>query len=537
VRLVQHEAQRGVDPYVRLDALRQPARQRAQPLARRAVLGGGLRGELLQHLVEMPGQRQGELFLGREMAVKGALGEARTVRHVLEVGARVAVPGELGGGRVENQFMGAAGARLLGHRESLPVGEVRPGYHLKNTFLNALFLFPYVEYPHFRTRSSRMPHTDTDTVRVAAEHARLADRQRRLADDVVAGLTGTGLPRHFVPHRWGGAEGTFGAVLDAVAALAEGCTSAAWCAMLWAAHGRFAALLPEEGQRELWGATADIRIAAALMPPWGSAEPASHGWQLRGTWHCVSGVDFADWVLVAAPEPYEDGRRVRVFAVPAREVTVEDTWDSTGLRGTGSHTVVIRDAVVPHHLSFLQAELMRGSDNPAHARCHTAPAQLAGGILFCAPALGAARRALRVWSQWAAAKSAGSGRPNHDSAAVRDTLATASARIDAAGLLLERAARRADTEPVTDLLVAGNQRDAAVAAELLAGAVDRLFRTGGAHIRDAGGELQRLWRDVHTVTSHGVLRLEPVAAAYASAALGDASAAADARANAASRSR
>ncbi|MFF6997579.1 acyl-CoA dehydrogenase family protein [Streptomyces sp. NPDC008313] len=385
----------------------------------------------------------------------------------------------------------------------------------------------------------------------AAAHARAADTGRRLADEVVDALTGSGLPGYFVPARWGGAEGGFAGLLDAVAAIAEGgCASAAWVGMLWAAHGRFAAHLPEEGQARLWAdgaGAAGVRLAAALAPPAGGAEPCAGGHRLHGTWHCVSGVEFADWVLVAAPEPYEDGRRVRVCAVPAREVTVEDTWDSTGLRGTGSNTVVIQDAFVPHHLSFLLVDMLRGGEVTGGARCHTAPAGLAGGILFCAPALGAARRALRVWSAWAAAKGTGSGRPNHDSAAVRDTLATASARIDAAGLLLTRAAHRADTEPVTELLVAENQRDAAVAAELLAECVDRLFRTGGAHVRDAGGELQRLWRDVHTVASHGVLRLEPVAAAYASAAFGDGAPGAsgvprvpdapDTRASAASRSR
>ncbi|MFE7167131.1 acyl-CoA dehydrogenase family protein [Streptomyces sp. NPDC057616] len=193
-----------------------------------------------------------------------------------------------------------------------------------------------------------------------------------------------------------------------------------------------------------------------------------------------------------------------------------------------------REFVPHHHRSFPLAALMRGGDAPGLARCHSVPAQLAGGLMFCAPALGAARRALALWSEWAAAKAPGGGRPHHDSAAVRETLAVASGHIDAAGLLLRRAARRADTEPVDAALVAGNQRDAAVAAGLLADAVDRLFRTGGAHLRDGGGDLNRLWRDVHTVASHGVLRLEPVAAAYASAAL---AADAPARTSAASRSR
>jgi two-component flavin-dependent monooxygenase len=337
-----------------------------------------------------------------------------------------------------------------------------------------------------------------------------------------------------VPRRWGGTEGTFTALLHEVAAVGEACTSAAWVGMLWAAHGRFAALLPEEGRRRLWGASPDIRMSAALMPPAGRAEPAPDGWRLTGTWGCVSGVDSAQWVLVAAPAA--DGEP-RVFAVPGVAVDVLDTWDATGLRGTGSHTTVVRDAFVPYELSFPMAELMRGAA-PVEGlpRCHTAPAQLAGGLMFCAPALGAARRALAVWSRWAASKAPGSGRPQHDSAAVRETLAVASAHIDAAGLLLERAAHRADTEAVTPALVTGNQRDAAVAAGLLADAVDRLFRTGGAHIRDASGELTRLWRDVHTVASHGVLRLEPVAAAYASTALGTGADAAAVRASTASRS-
>ncbi|MFI5976309.1 acyl-CoA dehydrogenase family protein [Streptomyces sp. NPDC051452] len=367
-----------------------------------------------------------------------------------------------------------------------------------------------------------------------AERAAAADRDRRLAGEVVAELTSAGLPRYFVPRRWGGAEGGFASLLAKVAAVGEACASAAWVGMLWATHGRYAALLPEEGRRELWGGSPDVRISAALMPPAGSARPADGGWRVTGSWACVSGIDSAQWVLVAAPEPPEDGGRVRVFAVPTGAVEVADTWDATGLRGTGSHTAVVRDAFVPHHRSFAQAELMRGGDAPDLARCHTVPAQLVGGPLFCAPALGAARRALAVWSRWAAGKTPGGGSPHRDSAAVRETFALASAHIDAAGLLLERAAHRADTAPLTPALVAGNQRDAAVAAELLTDAVDRLFRTGGAHVREGGGELNRLWRDVHTVASHAVLRLEPVAAAYASAVL-DADAVA--RSSTASRSR
>lgn len=98
---------------------------------------------------------------------------------------------------------------------------------------------------------------------------------------------------------------------------------------------------------------------------------------------------------------------------------------------------------------------------------------------------------------------------------MQERLARSAAEIDAAELMLRTAAQRADTEPITPGAVAVNRRDAAVAVEWLATAVDRLFRTGGAHLRDVDGELHRHWTDVLTVASHGALRLEPAAEAFA----------------------
>ncbi|MDV7223267.1 acyl-CoA dehydrogenase family protein, partial [Streptomyces prunicolor] len=102
-----------------------------------------------------------------------------------------------------------------------------------------------------------------------------------------------------------------------------------------------------------------------------------------------------------------------------------------------------------------------------------------------------------------------------DDASVQRALARSAAEIDAVELLLARAATRADAEPTAPQAVAVNRRDAAVAVELLVEAVERLFRTGGAHVRDDAGEIQRAWRDVHTVAAHGALRLDASAGAFA----------------------
>ena len=360
---------------------------------------------------------------------------------------------------------------------------------------------------------------------LAGAGADTADTERRLSPAVIDALTGAGFASHFVPRHRGGREGSFRELFRRAAAVGEGCASAGWCAALYAAHGRFAAYLPQQGQRELWEASPDVRIAAGVMPPSGTAARAGDGWRLSGEWACVSGLDFADWVLLAAVEQVSGQvGGVRVFAVPARDVTVLDTWHSTGVRGTGSNTAVVRDVWVPGHRTFPLAELLAGTPGPGRARCHAVPAMLGGGLVFAAAALGAARQALAAWTGWATGPGPGGGPLRADGAA-RAALARSSAETEAARLLLEAAAVRADTvdpadAPAVAEAVAVNRRDAAVAVDLLVTAVERLFRTGGVHARSDDGVLQRCWRDLHTIATHGVLRLEPAADAYATAVAG-----------------
>ncbi|MEU9393490.1 oxidoreductase [Streptomyces sp. NPDC048324] len=416
------------------------------------------------------------------------------------------------------------------------------------------------DLPPARPTASRGSPSDSleRAVVAAASRATAADLDRCLDPEVVDALTRAGFGRHFVPRRWGGDEGTFGELLTRAAAVGEACASAAWCAALYAAHGRFAAYLPYEGQRDLWAASPDVRIAAGIMPPTGTAVRGDAGWRLRGQWSCVSGVGSADWVLLAAvaqdqgPAAHATdgagaevdvrgdlsgaltaGRRrvgqdrsgdrpaVRVFAVPTADVRVLDSWHATGLRGTGSHTVAASEVLVPDRRSFPLAALLAGAPGDGRARCHAVPAMLGGGLIFAAAGLGAARHALAAWTRWAVRPSGPEGvAPLPADGAARAALARSSAETEAARLLLEAAAGRGDEVDPADAravatAVALNRRDTAVAMDLLVGAVERLFRTGGVHAREDDGELQRCWRDLHTIAAHGVLRLGPAADAYA----------------------
>ncbi|MFJ6216800.1 acyl-CoA dehydrogenase family protein [Streptomyces sp. NPDC092296] len=355
-----------------------------------------------------------------------------------------------------------------------------------------------------------------DITRLAEETGPLLEQQHRLTPELAEALSTAGFARHFVPARWGGTAGDFATATAASALLGECCTSTAWCASLYAAHGRLAAYLPEAGQRDLWAASPDVRIAAAIVPPPGGATRVPGGWRLSGRWAPASGADHAHWALLAADTDTDGGgRERRIFALPRTDYEVLDTWRNMGLKGTGSNTVAVKGAVVPAYRSFTLAGL--DQVRPGVARCHAVPLKLVSSLQFAAPILGATRAALRIWTADMAARRSPDGRPARDLPTVQQVLARSSADIHVAGLLMEYACRRADHAEPTPLTVAENLRDLAVAADLCATAAGQLLRASGAHAQRQTDPMQRRWLDVISACGHAALDLNTAATLHAHA--------------------
>lgn len=353
---------------------------------------------------------------------------------------------------------------------------------------------------------------------LAHREAAVTESRRRLSDGLLTAVTEAGFARHFVPRRWGGTAGTFTSLLTAAATVGEACASTAWCATLYAAHGRIAAYLPDRGQEEVWGDGPNVRIAASIVPPQGAAVPApgepGGTWSVSGRWSVASGVDGADWILLASRTPGSDGEEHRIFVVPRSEVTVVDTWDTLGLRGTGSNTVEAAGVVVPPHRTFTLDRLLRPAPG-GPARCHSIPYPMVAALMFAAPVAGAARGAHRAWARAMAGRRGVDGRPAHEGDRTKQVLARSSAEIEAAWLVLARAADRADGAAVTPRTVAENQRDAAMAVTWCAEAADRLFRSTGLRGQAPEDPVQRHWRDITAAAGHAALRLDTAADAYA----------------------
>lgn len=347
---------------------------------------------------------------------------------------------------------------------------------------------------------------------LAAEHAADADRDRVLSPEVVEAVTAAGFARHFVAAEWGGTEGSFGELTRAVIAVGAGCSAAGWCASLAAYSARFAAHLPDEGHQALWDGNPDAVVAAGLIPSGRAVPNPGGGWQLSGEWKYVSGVDFADWVLLCGAVPGGDGQpELWFFALPRGVYSVHETWDNAGMRATGSHTVTVDAAYVPRHLSFPRADMLVGRSAASTAPAHNVPFQAVGGLTFIAPVAGAASGALN------AACGLVTGRHRVPSNEVK--LVRASGRIDAAVQLVEQNARVIDDRRFTPGLMARNERNATFAAELLQEAVGLLVRACGTGGLAEGRPLERFWRDVTSASSHIALQYDTAARRNYSAVL------------------
>lgn len=361
-----------------------------------------------------------------------------------------------------------------------------------------------------------------DVAAIAARCVAEAEQGRQLRPEVMDAVLEAGFARHFVPVGCGGDAGTFAELTRAVLAIGEACASTAWCASLTASMSRMVAFLPEEGYREVWSDGPDTLIVGSVTPL-GKALPVDGGWRLSGTWPYISAVEYSDWALLCGVVEAGEQRESKMFAVPRSAYEIRDTWFNVGMQATGSNTVVVADCFVPTSRAFNREDLFVGRtvDTGLGAPCFSAPLQAVNGLSFVVPALGAAKGALKHFTEYIGNKirTAPSlpGVPGvaGNRTTYEMTLARSASELDAAQLLLARAAEVADQGgAVTPLEVTRNLRDCSVGIDLIVTAVDRMFRAAGTTGQSAAGPLQRFWRDVTSISTHMAIQFEPAARAY-----------------------
>jgi alkylation response protein AidB-like acyl-CoA dehydrogenase len=199
-----------------------------------------------------------------------------------------------------------------------------------------------------------------------AESARI-EAARSLPPDVVEALVREGFTRLCVPRSLGGPEAHPGVLLDALAALATGDASAAWCAMIASTSGVLAAYLEPETARLVYAPPGSI--SGGVFAPRGVARRVEGGFRVTGRWAFASGCNHCAWLMGGCFVEGEAGREsvapgvpdIRLLLFPREEAKILDTWDVVGLSGTGSHDIEVRDLFVRRAATSRCSRTARGS--------------------------------------------------------------------------------------------------------------------------------------------------------------------------------
>jgi alkylation response protein AidB-like acyl-CoA dehydrogenase len=188
------------------------------------------------------------------------------------------------------------------------------------------------------------------------------ESDRRLAGEIVEALRDARLCRMALGADVAGLAVPTPDMLDVLEALSYAEASVGWIVwnnMFPCFFGRY---LAPSARGEIFG---DPRcLYAASSRPTGKAAVDGDAYRIDGRWSLVSGCEFAEWIMllcvvvengeprmVAPQEP-----EMRFVFVRRGDYEIVDTWHVGGLRGTGSHDVVVKGVRVRHSRTLSPAE-------------------------------------------------------------------------------------------------------------------------------------------------------------------------------------
>lgn len=179
------------------------------------------------------------------------------------------------------------------------------------------------------------------------EHADEAEAERHLSEPVAAALAEAGLHRMGAPPSYDGSDASPRHQVEAIEAVTHADGATGWNLMIGIENLALIALQWRHGpafwsdpQTIVCGSTAAVCRADAV----------DGGWRVTGRWPWASGCHNAHWfggqVLAFRGDEQVSPRPVYAFARRG-EFEILDTWHTAGMRGSGSHDIVVDGLVVP----------------------------------------------------------------------------------------------------------------------------------------------------------------------------------------------
>jgi alkylation response protein AidB-like acyl-CoA dehydrogenase len=351
--------------------------------------------------------------------------------------------------------------------------------------------------------------------RIRARAAEI-EAARELPKDLVHQIAEAGLFKVAVPEAEGGLGADVMTTLRVIEEVARADGSTGWCLAMGINTFRQSAQLAPHVRREIFYSD-PVGVSAGSANPRGRAVAVPGGYRVTGHWFFASGCMHSSAVHGACKVFDGDQPRlgprgeqeVRIaFFHPKSVARIIDTWDVSGMRGTGSHDIEVDDLFVPEERTFSAAERRARVTGPIN-RMHGFDL---AGCGFCCVGLGVARAALDEFAALAQAKvPRGSSDLLRDRATVQAIVGEAEATLRAGRALLfdvvedmweTVVASRAITERQrADLRLAMTH-----AAQHAAKATHMVCAAAGTTSIFTSSPLERYARDVEVVTRHNQLQ-------------------------------
>ncbi len=349
------------------------------------------------------------------------------------------------------------------------------------------------------------------------ERGREADALRRLPEPTMRDLLAAQFFSIVAPQQHNGLEMDLDDLLAVAKVIGRGCGSTGWVLSLLGTHNWMGGLFPARAQEEMFGDRGYV-LAPAVFAPSGTARAVEGGFRVSGRWRFGSGSMHSDWFMVSAlvEDDADNLVGMRALALPLEDVSIEDTWHTSGMRATGSNDIVIDDAFVPEHRSMPFDQLLEGrtpgaelSDNPM-CRVPLVPFL---AFTAAAPALGIGLGALDAFTAYLKERVSMVGEKFVDKPASQIRLAEAAMELAAAEALLDRGVQRLLDGARRGHVFSLDERaqfraEGCYVAAMAKRAIDMLCEAAGARAQFEDHPLQRCQRDINTLRGHVVFDLD-----------------------------
>jgi len=176
------------------------------------------------------------------------------------------------------------------------------------------------------------------------------EKARQVPADVVQMFKDAGFFRILQPKAFGGWGMNPIIFMRVLGELGRGCCASAWIMMILGVHNWEFGLMDERAGQDVWGEN-DETIIASSYPPVGEITKVEGGWRIKGRWPTSSGGDHGEWAFLGAMEKNEKGIPIdrHCLLVKREDYEIIDDWFTFGLSGTGSKSLLVKDAFVPDY--------------------------------------------------------------------------------------------------------------------------------------------------------------------------------------------